>query len=272
MNLDEGRRYGVELEFICTMSKANLARKIYAQTGQDILCTHYSDKTNRWKLKDDNSVSGRGEYRYGMEFVTPILKGENDMMKLRSIVDCIEQYGIVNRTCGMHVHIDITGEQELPLRKLMKFFAKYENAINKLLPLSRRGANNNYCRDSFSGETDLGLVYKKLNNLDVRRLLNCRWFVGRGKWNFQNYWRHGSVENRAHSGTLSATKVDHWVRLTQAMINVAIDNRGETIRKDDVTTTYTTKQFLDNLYKKKGIDRATKRYYTRRYEELNNAI
>ena len=78
MNLDEGRRYGVELEFICTMSKANLARKIYAQTGQNILCTYYSDKTNRWKLKDDTSVSGRGEYRYGMEFVTPILKGEDD--------------------------------------------------------------------------------------------------------------------------------------------------------------------------------------------------
>jgi len=272
MNLDDMRRYGVELEFVCKMNKQALARLIYAQTGQDILCTYYSDKTNRWKIKDDTSVRADGEYRYGMELVTPILRGESDMIKLRSIVDCIEQYGKVNRSCGMHVHVDITGEQELPLRKLMKFFAKYEHSINNLLPISRRGANNGYCRDSFNCAMSLGMIYKELNGMGLRRLLNSNYFGGRGKWNFRNYWQHGSVENRAHSGTLSATKVDYWVRLTQGMVCVAIDNRGETIRDLDNTNTYTTKQFLDNLYKKKGIDRATKKYYAKRYEELNNAV
>lgn len=272
MNLDEMRRYGVELEFVCTMNKQALARQIYAQTGQNILCTYYSDKTNRWKLKDDNSIRGHGRYIYGIELVTPILKGENDLLKLKEIVDCIEQYGVVNRTCGMHVHIDITGEQELPLRKLMKFFAKYEKAINYLLPRSRRGSENGYCRDSFLQMTDLVPLYRKLNGSNIRQLLDSRWFGGRGKWNFKNYWQHGSVENRAHSGTLSSKKVDNWVRLTQGMVCVAMDNRGETIRQGDTTETYTTKQFLDNLYKKKGIDRVTKNFYIKRYEELNNAI
>ena len=272
MNLDEMRRFGVELEFVCKMNKQALARQIYAQTGQNILCTYYSDKTNRWKLKDDTSVRTDGEYRNGMELVTPILKGEDDILKLRSIVDCIEQYGKVNRSCGMHVHIDITGEQELPLRKLMKFFAKYEHAINKLLPVSRRGTNNGYCRDSFNCSMDLSSVYKDLNGLSLRRLLDCRWFGGRGKWNFRNYWQHGSVENRAHSGTLNSKKVDYWVRLTQGMVCVAIDNRGETIRANDKTNTYTTAQFLSNLYKKKGIDRATMKFYKKRYEEINNAV
>ena len=56
------------------------------------------------------------------------------------------------------------------------------------------------------------------------------------------------------------------------MVCVAMDNRGETIRQGDTTESYTTKQFLDNLYKKKCIDRATKNFYIKRYEELNNAI
>ena len=141
-NLDEGRRYGVEVEFICGMSKENLARKIYAETGQDILCTYYSDKRNRWRLKDDTSIRSESGYGYGMELVTPILKGEDDMQKLRMILDVCDIYGKVNRSCGVHVHVDITGEQELPLRKMMKFFAKYEKAIGKLLPTSRRGDNN----------------------------------------------------------------------------------------------------------------------------------
>ncbi len=268
-NLDNGRRYGIEVEFICSISKENLARKIYAATGQDILCTYYSNKTNRWRLKDDTSIRTERGYGHAMELVTPILKGENDMQKMRDILDVCDIYGKVNRSTGVHVHIDITGEQELPLRRCMKFLAKYEKAINYLLPESRRGSNNGYCRDSFSFDTDLVEVYKQLNGKTIRRLLNDRYFSGRGKWNFQNYWGQGTIENRAHSGTLSAWKVDNWVRLTMGIIEVAINSRGETIREGDTTQTYTVKTFLDNLYKKKGIDRATKKFYVKRFKEIN---
>lgn len=269
-NLDNARRYGVEVEFICSMSKDALARKIYQETGQDILCTYYSNKSNRWRLKDDTSIRTESGYRYGMELVTPILQGEDDMQKLRMILDVCDMYGKVNRSCGVHVHVDITNEQELPLRKLMKFFAKYEKAINKLLPESRRGDNNGYCRDSFNDGTDLCRVYRYLNSKSIRGLLSSRYFEGRGKWNFRNYWGQGTVENRAHSGTLNAWKVDHWVRLTQGIVHVAINNRGETIRQGDTTNTYTVKALLDNLYKKKGITRSTKKFYAQRFKDLND--
>lgn len=268
-NLDNARRYGIEVEFICSISKEDLARKIYLATGQDILCTYYSDKTNRWRLKDDSSIRTEVGYAYGMELVTPILHGEDDMQKMREILDVCDTYGKVNRSTGVHVHIDITDEQELPLRRIMKFFAKYEKAINYLLPVSRRGDNNGYCRDSFNNGTDLYRVFGHLNGKSIRGLLNSRYFCGRGKWNFQNYWRQGTIENRAHSGTLSAWKVDNWVRLTQGIVHVAINSRGETIRRGDTTETYTTKTFLDNLYKKKGIDRVTKKFYIKRFKELN---
>ena len=269
-NLDNARRYGVEVEFICSMSKENLARRIYAETGQDILCTYYSDKTNRWRLKSDQSIRTESGYTYAMELVTPILKGEDDMQKLRAILDVCDVYGKVNRSCGVHVHIDITDEQELPLRRIMKFFAKYEKSIGKLLPESRRGDNNGYCRDSFNNGTSLTQVYRYLNGKGIRALLGSRYFSGRGKWNFQNYWRQGTVENRAHSGTLSAWKVDNWVRLTQGIIHVAINSRGETIRQGDTTETYTVKALLDNLYKKKGIGRSVKKFYIKRFKDLND--
>ena len=269
-DLNEARRYGVEVEFICSISKEHLARIIYQETGIDILCTYYSDKSNKWKLKDDASIRSEVNYGYAMELVTPILHGEDDMEKLRQVLDICDTYGKVNRTCGVHVHVDITDEQALPLRRLMKFFAKYENAINYLLPQSRRGWENGYCRDSFQDTANLVDVYKYLNGKSLRRLIDNMYFCGRGKWNFKNYWRHGSIENRAHSGTLNKWKIDSWVRLTQGMVHVALNNRGETVRQNDTTKTYTTKAFLDNLYKKGGIDRSVKKFYKTRFMELNS--
>ena len=53
-------------------------------------------------------------------------------------------------------------------------------------------------------------------------------------------------------------------------MHVAINNRGETIRQGDTTNTYTVKALLDNLYKKKGITRSTKKFYAKRFKDLND--
>lgn len=273
MNLDNLRNFGVELEFAGNCDMYEMARRIEDATGTRVHVRSYSDKSNLWRLKSDSSVSGRGGY--GMELVTPILKGEADMQKLIDVVKVCEANGSVNRTCGMHVHVDITNADALPLRKLMKFFAKYEQAIGGLLSESRRGSNNGYCRDSFTSEQDLMGVFGRLNKSGargVRHLLNNAAFSGRGKWNFQNYWRQGTVENRAHQGTLNPEKVENWVRLTQGFVACAFDFRGATIRQGDTTATYTTKNMLDDMRAKNVITLPVKKFYMRRFKELNNAV
>jgi len=269
MNLDNLRNFGVELEFSGNYDMYEMARRIYSVTGTEVHVRGYSDKSNLWRLKSDASVSGRGGY--GMELVTPILHGEADMRKLLEVVKVCEANGTVNRTCGMHVHVDITNADALPLRKLQKFFAKYEHAIGGLLSASRRGTNNNYCRDHFNNES-LMSIFGKLNGRQTRQLITADMFGIRGKWNFQNYWRQGTVENRAHQGTINPEKVENWVRLTQGFVACAFDYRGTTIREDDTTETYTTKNMLDDMRAKNVITLPVKKFYMRRFKELNNAI
>ena len=270
MNLDNMRRFGVEVEFVSELDLREMAAMIERNTGQQITVTGYGDKQNKWRLKRDSSVRGRGAN--GMELVTPILKGEADLQKLLSILDVCNRYGTVNRTCGVHVHIDITNADVLPLRKLQKFFAKYEHAINGLLSESRRGSMNGYCRDHFEGHEKLYDIFGRINRKNKRKLISTGEFSSRGKWNFQNYWEHGTVENRSHQGTLSRTKVENWVRLTQAFVEAAFEHRGVVAREDDTVQTYTTKNMLDDLRGKGVITLPLKKFYMKRYKELNNEI
>jgi len=264
-NLDNMRRFGVELEFVSNITMHEMADLIFEHTQQRVYVACYSDKSDRWRLKPDCSVRGRN----GMELVTPVLHGLDDMELLKKIVNVCNEYGEVNRSCGMHVHVDITGAEATPLRKLMQYFAKYEHAINSVLAPSRRGDNNGYCQNSYSGYEDLWNTFDDLLNRDVSSLLRDRHFSARGKWNFQNYWRQGSVENRAHQGTLDAEKVENWVRLTQGIVARAFDMRGCGAHRGDTTSTYTVKHLLNDLCGKGFITKTTKKFYRKREKELN---
>tara|TARA_Y100001937_G_scaffold30774_2_gene44175 strand:+ start:5670 stop:6578 length:909 start_codon:yes stop_codon:yes gene_type:complete len=272
VNLDNGRRYGVEVEFVSKLIRSQMADKIQDETGVEMHCVSYSNKSNIWRLKYDGSVDGSSEYCHGMELVTPILHGEDDMLKLKRVVDVIESVSKVNRSCGLHVHIDVVNASTHNLRKLMKFFSKYEAAIGLLLPESRRGQNNRYCQDAYCTEKNLYEVHKELNRMKKRHLLSYSEFSGRDKWNFQNYIVHGSFENRAHSGTLDTAKIENWVRLSQGMVEAAFTFKGSTIYPDDTTRTYTSKHMLDALAKKGVITKDIKAFYKKRFMDLNTKI
>ena len=264
-NLNDLRRYGVELELVSDLTMDQMINKIYNRTGVRVARATYSDKTNRWRMKPDCSVRGRN----GMELVTPILHGEADMDTLKSVVAVLEEFGEVNRSCGMHVHVDITGAEATPLKKLMKFFAKYEKAIGNLISESRRGSRNHYCADHFYGYEYLNAEFEALNGKTVSQLLSRSKFAGRNKWNFMNYSRHGSVENRAHQGTLNQNKVEHWVRLTQSIVEVAFKCRGQVSHVGDTLSTYGTDHMLNQLKTKGAISSQTKSFYKTRLQELN---
>ena len=52
----------------------------------------------------------------------------------------------------------------------------------------------------------------------------------------------------------------------------AFDFRGATIRQGDTTATYTTKNMLDDMRAKNVITLPVKKFYMRRFKELNNAV
>ena len=260
------RNFGVEIEFISKRSIHSMARYIEQETGKIITVAGYYDKANKWRLKTDSSIHGEGSYRHCMEFVTPILRDEQDLETLCKIVEVMERDSKVNRSCGVHVHTDITECGAKPMRKLMKFLAKYEKAINKVLPKSRRGNENSYCRDSFVSDRRLWDQFAVFDNKKSTYALTQ--LFGRGKWNFQNYVQHGTFENRCHGGTLNTEKIRNWVLLNQAIVQSCFDKPATRVFQNDIVSTYTMKDMLSELVRKGYIDNRMKSYYLNREEDL----
>lgn len=281
INLDNMKTFGVEVEFVSRLDRREIGDLIYEATGTYIEMASYSNKDHtKWRLKTDSSVSARG--MYAMELVTPILKGEADMQKLRDVMTVIGDYGTVNITCGLHVHVGIDDLDANQYRKLLKLWLKYENACDMLLPESRR-SRNQYCRSNLGSVSDemygytLMQSFKTLNGAkSVRGLAgSCRGHTFGQKYtklNTAHYWSQGTVEFRSHSGTTNKDKVDHWVRLTQAFVAVAENCRGTNINESADNKTYSTKMMLRDFYKKGYISKETVKFYKARYKELNNEI
>ena len=271
------KTYGVEVEFICSVGRHRIADIIKEETGIDIKLASYSDKnSNFWRLKPDASVHGTRDYEHAIELVTPILKGEEDMNKLISVVNVINEYSAVNRTCGLHVHIGVNELTKDEYKKLLKLWLKYESACDFLQPESRRSGNT-YCRPNF-GRLEYGAEliksFKALNGAkDTNQLVNNAYFGEKyRKLNTNHYWRQGTVEFRTHSGTTSSDKINHWVRLTQAFVMAAQSFKGTNINKSADINTYRTKVMLIDFYKKILINKDTVKFYKKRYRELNNAF
>ena len=284
MNLDNMRRYGVELEFFYPRRMEDLAYTIMQETGIEVHCVNYSNRdTNLWRLKPDASLSAiranRGTYYYPMELVTPILHGEEDMIKLRKVVEIINRDAKVNKQTGMHVHVDVGNADVKELRRFCCYAGKYERAINNILPMSRR--ESRWARNHLAEDASLDRFYGELTNRaktgETSSLLAHRSFNGSGtrymKWNFDNYWRTGTVENRAHSGTTDADKVENWVRLLQGIIQRNFAAKQMMITKIGSTaSSYDTKHMLDDLVKNKVITNSVRKFYKARYEVLNNDV
>lgn len=300
-NLDNYRTYGVEVEFISPLSQRELVEEINRnsrnhnsqsladlQFDMPIVCisSYSNDDSSIWRIKTDGSVSGRG---HGLELVTPVLKGEMDMLRLRKILAWLEEIGCtVNRTCGLHVHVGVSDWQVSQFKNLAKRYMKFETAIDTFMPRSRRSSHNSYCQSNAKhladdiryrsqfDTCDLTSMFTKINKArtakDVSTAIQPRGHSGRYvKLNLHSFWKHGTVEFRHHSGTICGDKIDNWVRVCLAMTHLADNKRSIKAKSGDNIDTYQDKLsvFFNGL--SKGCDLITtdiRRFYNKRRKAL----
>lgn len=104
----------------------------------------------------------------------------------------LEALGLkVNRSCGLHVHLDQRGQTEAQVEKRARIMDAWLSALQELVPASRR--ENSYCR--------FGTSWK-----DRYRAVNLCAFSA-----------HKTLEVRLHSGTTDYTKILAWVRLLELL-------------------------------------------------------
>ena len=179
------RKFGVELETSQCPNHTTLREKII------------------WECKHDCSIDG-------MEFVTPILWGDEGLQIIDDFCDdakCLRFK--VDRSCGYHAHFDIRNESEDGLKAIAYAYRKTYKLWNALVPSSR--SDNRYC-----GTPDYTCE-------DICQEEFVDYFVGkRDRFEFVN-WRaflvHGSLEVRLYQGTLDAVEICNWVRLHARFID-----------------------------------------------------
>ena len=139
--------------------------------------------------------------------------------------------GRVNNDCGLHVHVGIAHLSTAQHIRLAKVYARYEMALDILLPRSRRGttdyATSNYMTIAALSNTTFGSdISGHFDNLDqcstkhgVQQIANPRGKYS--KMNLKAYNSKTTVEFRGHQGTLNFRKIDSWTSLLIAMLKIA---------------------------------------------------
>ncbi len=200
------RAFGIEIEFASGATHMELARKL-CEAGVPTRTEHYNHTTrNHWKIVSDASLRGRNPG----ELVSPILRGQGGLEALRTVCRVLNELGVeVNRSCGLHIHLDgrdLTTEQVI---KVYDRYATYQTQIDRVMPRSRRGESR------WAGNCRLGALANLADLSHARRY---------EKVNVQNMGRggRGSIEFRQHSGTTDFRKIANWLAFLMQFVERSI--------------------------------------------------
>lgn len=233
--------FGVEIECIGVLRDA-LLQKVRAK-GVNIYYEGYNHRDNDsyYKVVSDASLVGHNS----AEIVSPILKGKDGLNSLKIVCDALNEIGAnVNRSCGLHVHLDASKMTIKHWRNLYINYARLENIIDSFMPRSRRANNNGFCR-SIALYPRLEATILHCDNIEqIRSYFASRYF----KINVESFLRHGTVEFRQHSGTIDFEKISMWLSFLQKLLAYS---KNETIENcatiDDVPfLTKAEKQYFKN--------------------------
>jgi hypothetical protein len=214
MNLN--RTYGVEIEFIG--DRASVAQAV-REAGLDCLVEGYNHITRpHWKVVTDGSVKVNGISGLGGEIVSPILSGIEGFEQIEKVCRALKSAGAsVNITCGLHVHHDARDFRTETFKNLIKIYRRFEPTIDELVAPSRRENTNTYCQTL--ARINMEEILKKNTLQQIIPLYGNRY----RKLNLHSFATHGTVEFRQHQGTIDADKIINWIKLTQAMVQRAVD-------------------------------------------------
>jgi hypothetical protein len=159
-----------------------------------------TDGSVRWTgdRNDENHAKGLydpREYRF-------LVRRSTLEVKLDRIAKVLSGHR-VNKTCGLHLHLDMRGRSMEDVLKIAKKANKWLFALRTFVPESRR--DNTYCKWGIS------------RNDRYRAVNVC------------SFDRHQTLEFRLHSGTTDYTKILSWVRLVELICALKASPKGEGI-------------------------------------------
>ncbi len=241
------RRFGVEIE-------------CFRESGEN------SPETKGFECGEDGSIVCDDEYR-AEEHRTSILQGDAGMEVIEKHCKKLQASTYdVNKSCGLHVHIDCTDLKHSQLLNILSFIRVFDEVIFALMPKSRRV--NHYCQrisvekivmqKLFKYKTEGEEVLKQRFNNSFEGLERYRGF------NLQAYYEHGTVEFRYHSGTINEEKIKHWIITCLSIVEKMKDQEFRLANRAVVASKQNLKRFLDIL----SLPKDTQEYWKERFKKF----
>jgi hypothetical protein len=174
----------------------------------------------------------------GMEFYSPIMDGDNSLSEIEKLCNI----GLtVNKSCGLHLHIEPSGYNWRDLRKLVVFCKILEPTLMELVSQSRRGnqfsraidvsldsvlyadSKTEFIERYYALQKDYIKSYSKIHKRKSITSGKYQLDIGeycqsskRYEWlNLNTYFYRGTVEIRLHQGTTNYQKIKNWILLWQ---------------------------------------------------------
>lgn len=245
------RRFGVEIEHTGS-SPRSVAAEMRA-LGLDAEAQDYNHRVQPvWKVVNDGSC--------GWEAVSPILSGAAGFGQIVAAMTAIKtQGGSVNRQCGLHVHFDMGDLDGPAIARFVSLYAGAQEAINGLVPPSRR--HNGYCRPWAADE-----LRRATGELESMRSIGAYYDRYR-TINVMSFPRYGTIEVRQHQGTLNPAKIEGWIKLMMALVEIA-----KTDRCGEVVTDQGPVAFVESVASIVGMPDVIKRRLVRRAEQTSAMV
>lgn len=229
---------------------------------------------SNWDAKDDASVlDDDGDGTYGVEVVTPPLKGIEGLQQIKKFCDVFSKIGYVNDTCGLHVHVDtdnwlvknkkFIGDYPEKIFNLLLHFKSFEKLFDTKVAAWRRGDKNEHAGTTSSpgkviaAYEDTRRYIQDIDNKLPENVIRTFQTARYRKLNLESLLIHGTIEFRQLEGTLNEKKVIPWIVLCLSFLNSA----------KQITTEY--KNIVNELKTKMGGDLKTINVSTEKLSEVH---
>ena len=232
----ENTKFGVEFEFLIpdgyTFEEFAGVLKYVGSfdklrfTSDDDYC---GNKTS-WFIHCDFSIGGKTA---GMEISSPILSGQKGLKEVANLLKILNKFKCtVNKTCGLHVHVNTEKLNEVEKLSILARYSKLENEIDMFVAPHRRKNKSQFAsKIKFSYIEDI--LFNELPYSDY--LFTDKYL----KVSIHDCYP--TVEFRQHEGSLDEKKVLNWIQFCVNFRNQTVKQFKTLNRKND-----TCEDVIDN--------------------------
>lgn len=236
------RTFGIELEMVANIPAYSLSRAadkvVVSQPNEFNSSTSFS----KWQVGSDGSIK-RGRYGRGHEIKSRILKNQEGLDEIQKVVQMIVKHShrmrdhslpLVDRSCGLHVHVGIVDFTPVQQARICWYFTHLYSVLG-LLVAEHRIRRNYHCA-SLPNNLQIVEVEKIRTQGHLKHLTEAKWSHdiyshARHFFALSSLAKYGTVEIRLKEATLNDLEVAAWTALMVALVQKAEQKITKTAAK-----------------------------------------